>query len=265
MRVAEAAAAAARDDRLLAGRDEVGEERVRLVLADGSPGRDVEDEVVAGLAVPPARVPRPPGFALKWWRYWKSRSVVCPGSTRRWTDPPRPPSPPSGPPRGTWASWRKVAAPSPPSPARTQIFTRSRNIAAILARAQRRDRSRATGGRGRDGCGLEVGQRVDPVAAVPDRALPDLEVEVRAGGEPGRAHAPDALAAPDAAGHARPTRSTCGCTSCTARSRGRSRPGSRRRCSSSRRRSPCRTPRRRSDRRSSRRCRCRSGRSGSTG
>ena len=53
MRVAEAAAATARHDRLLAGRNEIGEERARLVLQHGSPGRDVEDEVVAGLAVPP--------------------------------------------------------------------------------------------------------------------------------------------------------------------------------------------------------------------
>ena len=72
--------------------------------------------------------PRPPAVARKWCLYWKSRSVVWPGSTRRWIEPPRPPSPPSGPPRGTCASRRKVAAPSPPSPARTQIFTRSRNI-----------------------------------------------------------------------------------------------------------------------------------------
>ena len=38
------------------------------------------------------------------------------------------------------------------------------------------------------------------------------------------------------AGRARPRSPTCGCTSCTARSRARPRPGSRRRCSSSRRR-----------------------------
>ena len=53
VRVAEAAAATAGDHRLLAGRDEVGEERARLVVEDGGPGRDVEDQVVAGLAVPP--------------------------------------------------------------------------------------------------------------------------------------------------------------------------------------------------------------------
>ena len=55
-------------------------------------------------------------------------------------EPPRPPSPPSGPPRGTWASRRNVAAPSPPSPARTQIFTRSRNIAADCRTRQPRVR-----------------------------------------------------------------------------------------------------------------------------
>ena len=81
-----------------------------------------------------ARSPRPPCVALKWWRYWKSRRVVSPGSTARYTEPPRPPSPPSGPPRGTCASRRKVAAPSPPSPARALILTRSRNIAAIVPR-----------------------------------------------------------------------------------------------------------------------------------
>ena len=44
---------------------------------------------------------------------------------------------------------------------------------------------------------LEVRQRVDAAAAVPDRAPPDLEVEVRAGGVAGRAHPPDTLAATD--------------------------------------------------------------------
>ena len=92
-----------------------------------------------------ALVPRPPESARKWWRCWKSRRVVWPGSTRRWTVPPRPPSPPSGPPRGTWASRRNVAAPSPPSPPWTQILTRSRNIRPILARAPGRDPERAAG------------------------------------------------------------------------------------------------------------------------
>ncbi len=53
VRVAEAAAAAARDHRLLAGGDEVGDQRAGLVVEDGRAGRDVEDEVVAGLAVAP--------------------------------------------------------------------------------------------------------------------------------------------------------------------------------------------------------------------
>src|SRR5688572_28846687 len=118
-------------------------------------------------------------------------------------EPPRPPSPPSGPPRGTWASWRNVAAPSPPAPAWTQIFTRSRNIAGILARAARRSPT----GRRRGPNGLEVAQRVHALAAVPDRALPDLEVEMRPRGEAGGAHPPDPLPPADALavtdGHAR--------------------------------------------------------------
>ncbi len=72
--------------------------------------------------------PRPPDVARNCRRCWKSRRVVRPGSTDRYTEPPRPPSPPSGPPRGTCASRRKVAAPSPPSPARTRTMTRSRNM-----------------------------------------------------------------------------------------------------------------------------------------
>src|SRR5258705_13658278 len=103
-------------------------------------------------------------------------------------EPPRPPSPPSGPPRGTCGSCREVAAPSPPSPARTQIFTRSRNIAVILART-------AEGSAG--ATSLEVAQRVDAGAAVPDRAAPHLEVEVRARGVAGLADATDLLAAVD--------------------------------------------------------------------
>ncbi len=51
MRVAEAAAAAARDGRLLPRSDEVGDERTGLVIDDGGSGRDLQDEVVAGLAV----------------------------------------------------------------------------------------------------------------------------------------------------------------------------------------------------------------------
>ena len=53
MRVAQTAAAAAGDHRLLADGHEVGDQRAGLVVDDGGPGRDVEDEVVAGLAVPP--------------------------------------------------------------------------------------------------------------------------------------------------------------------------------------------------------------------
>ena len=137
VRVAEAAATAARHGRLLARRDQVGDaalrsRRRRSRSRAAPPGGDPRRPCRAG--APSCRGRR--ACALKWWRYWKSRSVVSPGSTRRRMDPPRPPSPPSGPPRGTCASWRKVAAPSPPSPARTQIFTRSRNIVVIVPRTQ---------------------------------------------------------------------------------------------------------------------------------
>ena len=98
-------------------------------------------------------------------------------------------------------------------------------------------RGRAAGRR-RD-VGLEVAERVDPLAAVPDGAAPDLEVAVRAGRVAGLADAADVLAPIDVLRRARPRSPTCGCRSCRARSRGRSRPGSRRRCSSSRRRSRC--------------------------
>ena len=90
---------------------------------------------------------------------------------------------------------RKVAAPSPPSPARTQILTRSRNIGAIVARGRGAAGARPAAGRRR--ASLEVAERVDPRAAVPDRAAPDLEVEVRAGGVAGLADAADLLAAAD--------------------------------------------------------------------
>src|SRR5579859_551279 len=105
-------------------------------------------------------------------------------------DPPCPPSPPSGPPRGTCASRRNVAAPPPPSPARTQIFTRSRNIAPIVPR----------GRRGAPGpCGLQVPERVDPVrAALPGIADPDLEVAMWPGGHPGHPDSPDLRSTTDA-------------------------------------------------------------------
>ena len=53
----------ARDHRLLAGRDQVGEQRTRLVVVHGRARRDLEDEVVAGLAVAPG-----PGAATTWRR-----------------------------------------------------------------------------------------------------------------------------------------------------------------------------------------------------
>ena len=52
VRVAEAAATAAGDHRTLADRDEVRHERAGLVVVDRRARRDVEDQVVAGLAVP---------------------------------------------------------------------------------------------------------------------------------------------------------------------------------------------------------------------
>ena len=51
--VAEAAPPAAGDHRGLADRHEVGDQGTGLVVVDGRAGRNVEDEVVAGLAVPP--------------------------------------------------------------------------------------------------------------------------------------------------------------------------------------------------------------------
>ena len=52
VRVAQAAAAAARHGRLLARRDQVGDEGARGVLDDRGAGRDLEQQVLAGLAVP---------------------------------------------------------------------------------------------------------------------------------------------------------------------------------------------------------------------
>ena len=75
----------ARPSSVLADGHEVGEQvagshrRRRAV-----PGGTVEVQVLAGLAVRfGAPEPRPPGVALKWWAWRKSRSVVWPGSTRR--------------------------------------------------------------------------------------------------------------------------------------------------------------------------------------
>ena len=52
VRVAEPAATAAGDHRALADRDEVRQQRAGLVVVDRRAGRDVEGQVVAGLAVP---------------------------------------------------------------------------------------------------------------------------------------------------------------------------------------------------------------------
>src|SRR3990172_9895017 len=135
--------------------------------------------------------------------------VVSPGSTRTWIDPPRPPSPPSGPPRGTCASRRKHTAPSPPSPARTHIFTWSRNMLPDSRTERRRSgpgqsafadvRPHSAARRQGSGESLQVVERVDLVAAVPDRPDPDREVEVGAGGTTRRPDAADLLPPPDVA------------------------------------------------------------------
>ena len=63
--VAETAASAARDHRVLADGDEVRQELAGLVGVDRGAGRHVEDQVVAGPCRGAARcVPRPPGVAL---------------------------------------------------------------------------------------------------------------------------------------------------------------------------------------------------------
>ena len=166
--VAEPAPPAAGDHRGLADRDEVGEQLAGLVVVDGRAGRDVEDRGRRRPCRGGARAcrgrPASPGSGAC---DWKSRSVVWPASTRRWTEPPRPPSPPSGPPRGTCASWRKVAAPSPPSPARTQIFTRSRNIGAILARLPAIRVPIGALGQRSDEVRLQVAERVDAASRRP--------------------------------------------------------------------------------------------------
>src|SRR3972149_2085751 len=135
--------------------------------------------------------------------------VVSPGSTRTWIDPPRPPSPPSGPPRGTCASRRKLTAPSPPSPARTHIFTWSRNMLPDSRTERRRSgpgqsafadvRPHSAARRRRPGESLQVVERFALAAAVPDRPDPDREVEVGAGGTTRRPDAADLLPPPDVA------------------------------------------------------------------
>ena len=52
MRVAQAAAAATRDHRFLADRDEIRDEGIGRVVEHGRARWDLEDQVVAGLAVP---------------------------------------------------------------------------------------------------------------------------------------------------------------------------------------------------------------------
>ena len=81
--VAEAAAAAARDHRPLADRDEVGEQLAGLVVEDGR-ARAGPSRTRSSPALPwrRDRSPRPPGVALKWCLTWKSRSVVWPGVHR---------------------------------------------------------------------------------------------------------------------------------------------------------------------------------------
>ena len=62
--VAEAAAPAARDERRLAGGDQIGQQLAGLVVVDRGPGRDVEDQVVAGAAVSPGPRSAPAGRRL---------------------------------------------------------------------------------------------------------------------------------------------------------------------------------------------------------
>ena len=134
--VAEPAAPAAGDHRLLAGRDEVGEQGARLVVEHGGPGRHVEDQVVARLAVPARAGAAATGRRLEvvpvlevaergLARDRRGGGRSRPGRRRRRRVRPAARAPPCG--RSRPRRRR--------SPAWTQIFTRSRNIGVILARA----------------------------------------------------------------------------------------------------------------------------------
>ena len=72
-----------------------------------------------------------------------------------------------------------------------------REVAIVAGAARSRVAPQATRSRDRRSGRLEVAERVDPVAAAPDRAAPDLEVEVRPGGLAGLTDSADLLAARD--------------------------------------------------------------------
>ena len=95
-------------------------------------------------------------------------------------------------------SWRRtVPAKARPSTGASAPKVRERG-------AQAATHARAVPRRADWADGLEVGERVDPPAAVPDGADPDLEVEVRTGRVAGLADPPDLLASADMLAASRP-------------------------------------------------------------
>ena len=187
-------------------RHEVGEQRPGLVVVDGGAGRDVEDQVVAGLAV----AARPRAAAAG--RRPEVVAVVEVAKGRlAGVDP-----------EVDRAAAAAVAAVG--TAARdVRLLPEGRGPVAAIAGAdpdlhaveEHRGHSRTgcrrppPAGAGRSGRapsrrGLEVAERVDALAAVPDGAAPDLEVAVRTGRVAGLADAADRAGPPDVLARARP-------------------------------------------------------------
>ena len=215
MGVAEAAPAAARHDRLLARGDEVGDQRVGFVVVDRGPGRHLQDEILAGLAVSPGPRAAAARRRLEVVAVLEVAQGRLPGIDAQQD---RPATAAIAAVRSAARDVRLLAEGRGPV---TAVAGMDPDLHAV---EEHRGHSRTHPWRGRSdrsvtGCGavLEVGERVDARAAAPDRAPPDLEVEVRARSR--TLWRPCARRADPCrrAGRARRTRSTCGCTSCTAR------------------------------------------------
>src|SRR5690348_7167832 len=195
MRVAKAAATTPRDHRLLAGRHEIGQQRPRRIVKDGRTRRDVEDQVIAGLAMAARALTAPAGGRLE-------VVLVLEVTQRRLASID---VQVDGPTASAVTTVRTAAG-------NVRLLAEGRGPVATIAGAdpdlhaveEHRGHSRMGSGRRRAGacaCAasvrLEVTERIDALTAVPHRAAPDFEVEVRAGREARRTHPADALATAD--------------------------------------------------------------------
>ena len=179
---------------LLARGDEIGDELAASRRRDGRAGRHVEHQVVAGLAVPPRAARRAR-------RAWPGSGAGAEVAKRRLA---RVHAQVDRAAAAAVAAIRAAAGNVGLAPERRRAVAAGAGANPDLypveehrvpsshgpppppARLGRRARS--------CGAGSEVPERVDPVAAAPDRTDPDLEVEVRAGSVAGLPDPADLLA-----------------------------------------------------------------------